>query len=261
MNCRLNWCLVSRMARPVSLLIFVVLVLFAQRLSAAAPRRMFIGNRMNGLDSVIATSTVATNTHKKAVLFSAFRDRTWVTGEGCVTRILEDDVNPPCHQRFIVADASGQTLLVVNSIDGWPRLAGVKVGDRVAFRGEFIDAPGGALVHWTHPDRSRRRTGGWLKIVSGASVRPVDEVRPLAPPKETEGKDAEQSSVCKEYFAGTGPIRERIAAPVNRDWPETGYWLSTNSNKRHNRHCENYRKTRGYPCTKTDGSPCGKCGG
>lgn len=38
-------------------------------------------------------------------------------------------------------------------------------------------------------------------------------------------------------------------------------WLSTNSNKRHNRKCENYRKTRGYPCKKDEGSPCGKCGG
>ena len=51
------------------------------------------------------------------------------------------------------------------------------------------------------------------------------------------------------------------AAPVNDTWPDTGYWLSTNSNKRHNRKCENYRKTRGYPCSKSDGTPCGKCGG
>ncbi|MDO5318571.1 MAG: hypothetical protein Q4G65_08105 [bacterium] len=38
-------------------------------------------------------------------------------------------------------------------------------------------------------------------------------------------------------------------------------WLSTNSNARHNRKCPNYRKTRGYPCSRTDGRPCGKCGG
>lgn len=44
-------------------------------------------------------------------------------------------------------------------------------------------------------------------------------------------------------------------------WPDTGWWLSTNSMKRHNRRCENYRKTRGYPCRKDEGSPCGKCGG
>ena len=51
------------------------------------------------------------------------------------------------------------------------------------------------------------------------------------------------------------------AAPVNGTWPDTGYWLSTNSNKRHNRNCENYRKTRGYPCSRNEGTPCGKCGG
>ena len=51
------------------------------------------------------------------------------------------------------------------------------------------------------------------------------------------------------------------AAPVNSTWPDTGFWLSTNSNKRHNRKCENYRKARGYPCGKSEGTPCGKCGG
>ncbi len=44
-------------------------------------------------------------------------------------------------------------------------------------------------------------------------------------------------------------------------YSDTGYWLSTNSNKRHNRNCENYRKTRGYPCQKNEGERCGKCGG
>ena len=65
----------------------------------------------------------------------------------------------------------------------------------------------------------------------------------------------------KEYFAGRGPIESRVAAPVNSDWPETGYWLSTNSDARHNSRCPNYRKTRGYPCTANEGRPCGKCGG
>ena len=48
---------------------------------------------------------------------------------------------------------------------------------------------------------------------------------------------------------------------VNSDWPETGYWLSTNSDARHNSRCPNYRKTRGYPCAAKEGRPCGKCGG
>ena len=65
-----------------------------------------------------------------------------------------------------------------------------------------------------------------------------------------------------EYRAGNAmPVSSRTAAPINDTWPDTGYWLSTNSNKRHNRKCENYRKTRGYPCSSSEGTPCGKCGG
>ncbi len=64
-----------------------------------------------------------------------------------------------------------------------------------------------------------------------------------------------------EYRAGNGPVASRKPAPVCDKWPDTGWWLSTNSMKRHNRGCENYRKTRGYPCRKDEGSPCGKCGG
>lgn len=198
----------------------------------------------------VVAMAVAANAQKKEVAFSNFRDQTWVTGEGRVMRVLEDDLIPPCHQRFIVTDANGRTLLIVNNIDEWSRLPNVNVGDRVAFKGEFIDNPQGGLVHWTHPDKSRRRPGGWVRKVSNADTPPPadEDASPL--PDER-----------KEYFAGRGPIAKRIAAPVNETWPETGFWLSTNSNARHNRHCENYRKTRGYPCRKTEGRPCGKCGG
>ena len=81
---------------------------------------------------------------------------------------------------------------------------------------------------------------------------------------------ASTSKVSDSYFAGfreeyraggAMPVSSRKAAPVCDKWPDTGWWLSTNSNKRHNRKCENYRKTRGYPCRKDEGSPCGKCGG
>ena len=73
---------------------------------------------------------------------------------------------------------------------------------------------------------------------------------------------ASAATARTEYHAGrTLPVSARTPAPVNSTWPDTGYWLSTNSNKRHNRHCENYRKTRGYPCQKNEGERCGKCGG
>jgi hypothetical protein len=76
--------------------------------------------------------------------------------------------------------------------------------------------------------------------------------------------------VSPEYFCGHRveynagkimPVSRREAAPVCDKWPETGYWLNTNSKKRHNPNCDNYRKTRGYPCRKDEGTACGKCGG
>ena len=83
--------------------------------------------------------------------------------------------------------------------------------------------------------------------------------RPAASSKETSLPPPES---CVECRAGNAmPVGSRTAAPVNSTWPDTGFWLSTNSNKRHNRKCENYRKTRGYPCSKSEGTPCGKCGG
>ena len=94
---------------------------------------------------------------------------------------------------------------------------------------------------------------------------PPGGVRPPAAPQgraRTPAAPPSTSSSRTEYRAGrTLPVSARTPAPVNATWPDTGYWLSTNSNKRHNRHCENYRKTRGYPCQKNEGERCGKCGG
>ena len=76
------------------------------------------------------------------------------------------------------------------------------------------------------------------------------------------GGTGEVGGFREEYRAGGAmPVGSRTAAPVCDKWPDTGWWLSTNSNKRHNRKCENYRKTRGYPCGKDEGVPCKKCGG
>ena len=183
--------------------------------------------------------------------FESFRDKAWIAGEGTVVKVLEDDLEPPCHQRFLLADENGRTLLVVNNIEGWARLADVAIGKRVRFQGEFIANDKGGLVHWTHPDPNGLRPGGFLKIVEGAEKK-GDFVA---------GKEIKAPALQKEYFAGRGPVETRPPAPVNGDWPETGYWLSTNSGARHNKRCPNYRKTRGYPCKKDEGRPCGKCGG
>jgi endonuclease YncB( thermonuclease family) len=89
---------------------------------------------------------------------------------------------------------------------------------------------------------------------SGKSTASVGRADPSAP--------VAASASRIEYRAGNAmPVGSRTPAPVNSTWPDTGYWFSTNSNTRHNRNCENYRTTRGYPCSKEEGSPCRKCGG
>ena len=79
---------------------------------------------------------------------------------------------------------------------------------------------------------------------------------------EQEQMDAWNRGERIEYNPGGAmPVSKRQAAPVCIPWPETGYWLNTNSNIRHNKKCPNYRKTRGYPCFEEDGKPCKICGG
>lgn len=191
---------------------------------------------------------VLTNSVKVSGGFSKFCNKSWVTGAGRVTRILDDDRERPCHQRFILSDESGRTILIAHNIDETDRIADLSIGDVIAFKGEYVSKPNGGVVHWTHPSHSAYKPGGWLKKLKG--VEKFGEAEVLQEPDER-----------KEYFAGGGPMFKRIAAPINDDWPETGYWLSTNSGARHNKKCENYRKTRGYPCKNSEGRPCGKCGG
>ena len=96
--------------------------------------------------------------------FADFQNRSWVEGRGTVKKVLPDDTYPPCHQRLLVADPTGRTILIANNIDKWERLKDVEQGDEVLFRGEFIDNERGGVVHWTHPDPAGRKPGGggWL---------------------------------------------------------------------------------------------------
>lgn len=95
--------------------------------------------------------------------FTNFRDGQWVTGVGTVRRVLDDDIVPPRHQRFILEDEFGNTVLVAHNIDQAARIDGLRAGDEIAFRGEFKMNERGGVIHWTHPDSSRRRQGGWLR--------------------------------------------------------------------------------------------------
>lgn len=86
-----------------------------------------------------------------------------VGGEGTVRHILPDDNKGRRHQKFILAMASGQTLLISHNIDMAPRITGLREGDTVAFYGEYEWNAKGGVVHWTHHDPGGRHADGWLK--------------------------------------------------------------------------------------------------
>lgn len=87
-----------------------------------------------------------------------------VLQEGKVIKILADDNASPRHQRFLLQLASGQTLLIAHNIDLAPRLANVKVGDKVRFYGEYEWNDQGGVIHWTHRDPQGRHIDGWLEL-------------------------------------------------------------------------------------------------
>jgi hypothetical protein len=98
-----------------------------------------------------------------ATAFENRRSNVQVQGGGQVTRILSDDNEGSRHQRFIVQLASGQTLLLAHNIDLADRVASLKVGDRVAFNGEYEWNPKGGVVHWTHRDSGGTHVDGWIE--------------------------------------------------------------------------------------------------
>ncbi|WP_324778998.1 DUF3465 domain-containing protein [Thiobacillus sedimenti] len=101
-----------------------------------------------------------------AVLDRAFTQRlsrVQVAGEGTVARMLRDDRDGSRHQRFILRLASGRTVLVAHNIDLAPRLDALRVGDTVAFYGEYEWNPKGGVIHWTHRDPHGRHPDGWLR--------------------------------------------------------------------------------------------------
>ncbi|HEY9401271.1 MAG TPA: DUF3465 domain-containing protein [Pyrinomonadaceae bacterium] len=86
-----------------------------------------------------------------------------VEGEGVVLRVLPDDNDGSRHQRFILALASGQTLLISHNIDLAPRVVGLRKGDVVSFSGEYEWNAKGGVIHWTHRDPGKRHPAGWIK--------------------------------------------------------------------------------------------------
>ena len=109
------------------------------------------GSLTSGSDTVLADA------------YANRRSNLHVSGEGTVTRLLPDDNKGSRHQRFLIAMASGQTLLVAHNIDVAPRIASLRAGDHVQFSGEYEWNDKGGVIHWTHRTASGPHPGGWLK--------------------------------------------------------------------------------------------------
>lgn len=115
------------------------------------PRVTISGTKAATADSVLADA------------YANRRSNLQASGEGTVTRLLPDDNKGSRHQKFIIALASGQTLLVAHNIDVAPRIGSLRPGDRVEFSGEYEWNAKGGVIHWTHRTASGPHPGGWLK--------------------------------------------------------------------------------------------------
>jgi endonuclease YncB( thermonuclease family) len=156
---------------------------------------------------------------------------------------------------------SGKTVFVVyKSKDRYGRVLGTVFADSVNVNLEMLR--GGFAWHYKRYDSTPAFAAAELEARKERRGLWVD-ANPINPEDfRHRGKSSvSKSSARQEYRAGSAKANRRVAAPVTDECPDAGYWLNSNSNKRHNRNCEYYRKTRGIPCQKGDGSPCGKCGG
>ena len=73
-----------------------------------------------------------------------------------------------------------------------------------------------------------------------------------------------ENQTLRQLLARQGVSSNQVqtaAGAVADKYPNCEFWLSTNSQRRHNSGCKNFKRTRGRPCTKDEGRPCGICGG
>ncbi len=86
----------------------------------------------------------------------------WTSIQGNVKRTLADDNEGSRHQRFIVQDSDGNTILIAHNIDLAPRVP-LAAGDSVALYGRYEWNDKGGVLHWTHLDPTGQEPGGWIE--------------------------------------------------------------------------------------------------
>ncbi len=116
------------------------------------------------LDNASKQAIAQTNASVIADLYAKKHSQVWVEDNGIVVKVLADDVNGARHQRFLVKVGTDQTLLFVHNIDLAARVENIKLGDYIAFSGEYIYNPKGGIIHWTHHDPQGKHKAGWIKL-------------------------------------------------------------------------------------------------
>lgn len=123
---------------------------------------LFFFDRTDDLAGIPATQEIRAETTVEQ-LFSQRKSDVQVEVSGIVTRLLADDTKGSRHQRFLIKQQSGHSLLIVHNIDLAPRIASLKTGDAVQVYGEYIWNDKGGLIHWTHHDPANRHPHGWIR--------------------------------------------------------------------------------------------------
>lgn len=72
---------------------------------------------------------------------------------------------------------------------------------------------------------------------------------------------AESTAATTTPSAGRQSKSKTESSATSTDQQKTGYWLTTSSNKRHNKNCRYYKNSRGRFCKPDDGIACKICGG
>ena len=117
-----------------------------------------------GQDAVSRVGLSGTAGHE--AIYQAFLKKQsgmMVESSGTVLRVLDDDMQIPRHQRFIIRLGNGQTLLMNHNIDLALRITELKIGDPVYFRGQYEWNDKGGVIHWTHHDPKGAHPAGWIE--------------------------------------------------------------------------------------------------
>lgn len=138
------------------------LPLLVLALAAVVGSIVLIRLRQQAVSSREASRGMSAGCSQVVSAYRSHETATWLTMSGRVTRVLPDELGRFRHQRFILACASGQTVLIVNDVTIGQK-APVRPGDSVAVRGQYVWNGQGGLIHFTHHDPQGGQ-GGWIYV-------------------------------------------------------------------------------------------------